>query len=84
MMLSQEESRVAEEKSVCKKFWEMESFLDDGGWQDLGRQSLEQVIEIGERLMKSGDFEIKKDVQSTVARYKSILESLSSRVPCND
>ena len=84
MQLTQEQSRVAEEKSVCKKFWEMESFLDDGGWQDLGRQSLEQVIEIGERLMTSGDFEIKKNVQSTVARYKEILTSLASRVPCED
>lgn len=84
MMLSQEESRVAEEKSACKKFWEMETFMEDGGWQDMGRQSLEQVIEIGERLLNSGDFEIKKDVQTKVARYKSILESLASRVPCND
>lgn len=84
MMLTQEQSRVAEEKSVCQKFWEMDYFLDGGGWQDCGRQSLEQMIKIGERLMSSEDFEIKKNVESKLSDYKTILASLANRRPCND
>ena len=84
MQLTQEQSRVAEEKSVCQKFWEMDYFLAGGGWQDLGRQSLENMIEIGERLMHSQNFEIKKNVEATVTDYKSILASLATRRPCED
>lgn len=83
-MMTPEQSKIAEERSICQKFWEMDSFLEDGGWRQLGRQSLEQVVEIGERLLHSDNFEIKKNVSAVVEGYKEILAGISLRSSCEE
>lgn len=67
-----------EEKFFCQRFWELDYFLEDGGWQNLGKQSLEQAVALGEKLLSSADLDIKKNVAETVGRYKDILASIAT------
>lgn len=83
-MMTQSQIKVAEEISICQKFWEMDSFLEDGGWRQMGRASLEQVVEIGERILDCDNFELKKNVDTVVEGYKNILANISLYTPCED
>lgn len=83
-MMTQEQIKIAEEQSICQKFWEMDSFLEDGGWREMGRESLEQAVEIGERLLHSDNFELKKNVDAVVEGYRNILSHISLYTPCED